>query len=57
MNSLLMNSPVGRVIFLPLGALRSIERSDILEAAELKVRWFESVTKNLLGIADWTNVQ
>ena len=57
MNSLLMNSPVGRVIFLPLGALRSIERSDILEAAELKVRWFESVTKDLLGIADWTNVQ
>jgi hypothetical protein len=57
MNSLLMNMPVGRVIFLPLGALRSVERSDILKATELKVRWFEIVTKNLLDIADWTNVQ
>jgi hypothetical protein len=37
-NSLLMKIPVGSVIFLPLGALRSIVRSDILEAAELKVR-------------------
>ena len=29
-NSLLINMPVGRVNFLPLGAVRSIVRSDIV---------------------------
>ena len=37
-NSLLMKRPVGRVIFLPFGAVRSIERSDILAEVIAKVR-------------------
>jgi hypothetical protein len=37
-NLLLMKIPVGKVIFLPLGAVRSMERSDILKAAEAKAR-------------------
>jgi hypothetical protein len=37
-NSLLINMPVGRVNFLPLGAVRSIERSDILQGVERKQR-------------------
>lgn len=48
-NSLLMKIPVGNVIFLPLGALRSIERSDILDA--VKGRFFGGETKNLSGNA------
>lgn len=35
-NSLLMKIPVGRVNFLPLGAVRSIASSDILRAIEVK---------------------
>jgi len=35
-NSLLIKRPVGRVIFLPLGAVRSTLRSDILERLEKK---------------------
>ena len=37
-NSLLMNRPVGKVIFRPLGAVRSIERSDIVAEEIVKVR-------------------
>jgi hypothetical protein len=49
MNSLLMKIPVGSLIFLPLGALRSIDRSDILEAAEWKARFVGSEMKSLCG--------
>lgn len=35
-NSLLMNRPVGKVIFLPFGAVRSTLRFAILEAAEVE---------------------
>ena len=39
-NSLLMNRPVGRVIFLPFGAVRSTLRSGILEAVIIETqRW------------------
>lgn len=49
-NSLLMKIPVGSVIFLPFGALSSTVRSDIVEAAEVKVRLVGSELKNLYGI-------
>ena len=39
-NSLLMNRPVGKVIFLPFGAVRSTLRSVILKAVDLETqRW------------------
>ena len=37
-NSLSMKIPVGKVNFLPLGAVRSIERSDILRVARMEGR-------------------
>ena len=43
-NSLLMNRPIGWVYFLPLGAVRSRKRSDILSGAVLaKDLWSGSV--------------
>ena len=35
-NALLMNMPVGKVNFLPFGAVRSTLRSDILRQEEVK---------------------
>lgn len=37
-NSLLTKMPVGRVNFLPLGAVRSIVRSDMVESMAVKQR-------------------
>ena len=37
-NSLLINMPVGRENFLPLGAVRSMERSDIFVTVEVTLR-------------------
>ena len=42
-NSLLMNRPVGRVIFLPFGAVRSTLRSVILEAVDIEIQRWEDV--------------
>lgn len=39
-NSLSMNIPVGSVIFLPFGAVRFIDRSDIVEVRAVAVKAF-----------------